>query len=308
VGRRLRWNLALTLVAIASCRAGDRKTTTFSVPDSVLLFENSGSELLLVTTTGVRTVKLPTQPSALSYPALARDGSQIALGFAAYPANTERSRRFVFEIYSVTRQTWKNYGDFEKIGVAAFSPDGSRVAFAAVPAGGRGVVLILDLSSGEMTPLAHPLTVPQRANLGWSPDGKRLVVETESADHPPAISVVDPGTNDVKTIAEGVDPVWSPTGEWIAYFDQERQKCILVHPDGTGARVVRNLRQSLLEYRLFFYGAVWSPDGKRLLFDEMKGEGPNIDVMQLDLAGGRVTRKSKNGSAVFGWAERKRSD
>ena len=32
-------------------------------------------------------------------------------------------------VYSVRDKTWKQYGDFEMVGSAAFSPDGKRIAF-----------------------------------------------------------------------------------------------------------------------------------------------------------------------------------
>jgi len=73
-----------------------------------------------------------------------------------------------------------------------------------------------------------------------------------------------------------------------------------VRPDGTETKTVRNLGR-IFGYRMFASGVVWSPDGKQLLLNEMKGEGPKIDVMLLDLASGEVKRKSRNGLPVFGW-------
>ena len=185
------------------------------------------------------------------------------------------------------------HGDFEDIGAAAFSADRSRVAFSAVQPGRKSSFLILNLSSGEMETLPQLSGVAKRATLGWSPDGKQLVVEVQKGDQPEEISVASLSNGDVKVIGKGVNPAWSPTGEWIAYSDAKRQKCIVAHPDGTGARVVRDLGRNLLQYRMFAYGAVWSPDGKQLLLNEMKGEGPKIDVMLLDLATGKLTENRK---------------
>jgi Tol biopolymer transport system component len=300
---RYGWSLVLTLMGVAACGVYGQGNATFSMPDSVLLFSNASSELRLVTTTSVHVLKLPMPLGPLSYPTLAPDGNRVASGLLS--SGTRIPRRFVLGVLSVKEQGWKTYGDFEGIGVAAFSPDGTRAAFAAEQAEKNHAFLILDIPSGKMTTVAQLASVPERAGLSWSPDGKRLTAEMQRSDEPPAIAVFDPYTEKVKILGKGVDPVWSPTGEWIAYSDETRQKCFLIHPDGTGAKVIRDLSRKLGGYRLIFYGAVWSPDGSRILLNEMKGEGPNIDVVLVDLASGKVTGKSRNGLAVLGWATEK---
>lgn len=51
---------------------------------------------------------------------------------------------------------------------------------------------------------------------------------------------------------------------------------------------------------------MWSPDGKQLLLNEIKGDGPKLDVMLLDLGSGRSTKIGHDCYAVFGWvAQRK---
>jgi hypothetical protein len=297
------------LLAIALCRAYGQENLTFSLPNSVLLFAHPYSRLLLVTTANVQELKPPAeeqQQRGLKFPSLASNGSYVAWGFVPRDKGDNHRRHFVLGVYSTTQQKWKTYGDFEDIGTSALSPSGSKVAFTAgEPAGSRSF-LILHLSSGEMTQVAQLSSVPARASIGWSADEKQLVVEMERGDQPPVIAVYDPVTGDVKTIGEGTDPAWSPIGDWIAYFDEVRQKCFLVRPDGTDTRVIRDLGRRVLGYRMFYYGAIWSPDGKQLLLQEMKGEGPNVDVMLVDLASGKATRKAANGLPVFGWVSQKR--
>ena len=53
-----------------------------------------------------------------------------------------------------------------------------------------------------------------------------------------------------------------------------------------------------------FNGMVWSPEGEKLLLNEEQSDTNHSKVTMLDLATGNVTTKSKNGLAVFGWAQR----
>jgi len=304
MGVRPRWFFAIALFGILGAQLFAQQKGVFSLSDSVLLFLQPTSKVLLATGTNEAVLNLPMPPSPLSYPSLAPDGSRVAIGVVSNDASVPR--RFTLGVLSVKHQEWKTYGDFEAIGVPAFSPDGARVAFAAEQGARKRAFLILDTSSGETTPVVPLGTVVERAGLGWSPDGRRLVVEMQKDDEPPVVAIFDFTTTQVNVIAKGVDPVWSPTGEWIAYSDESRQRCILVHPDGTGMKVVSNLSRKLLGYRLIFYGAVWSPDGSRLLLSEMKGEGPSLDVTLVDLRTGGITTKSRNGLGVFGWAREKR--
>jgi len=53
---------------------------------------------------------------------------------------------------------------------------------------------------------------------------------------------------------------------------------------------------------------VWSPDGKQLLLTEIKGDGPDLDVVLIDLESGRASSKSQNSFSVFGWVRTKEID
>lgn len=118
------------------------------------------------------------------------------------------------------------------------------------------------------------------------------------------VAVLDIGTGRMQVLGEGTLPVWSPNGEWIAYFDPGYAKCLLVHPDGSGLRVLKKLHQSVFfTYRRFGWGGpVWSPNSKQMLLTEMKGNLDHVDVVLLDIETGRETTKARNGLPVFGWA------
>lgn len=297
------WALGLALIGVASWAAYAQGNGTFSLPNSVLLFSEPGPGVGLATETNVRVLKFPVRTGPMSHPNLAPDGSRVAVG--VYSSDPPASRHFALGVLSVKQQEWKSYGDFEAIGVPAFSHDSRRVAFAASKGGMGRSLMILDLISGQITSIAQTATVVERADLGWSPDGQRLAIEMQHDDEPPAVAVLDLSTEKLNIIANGVDPTWSSTGEWIAYSDESRRKCTIIHPDGTGAKMVRDAGKDLWAYRLLDFGAVWSPDGAQLLLNEIIGEGPHSDVMLVDLGTGRTVMKSRNGPGVFAWAPEK---
>jgi Tol biopolymer transport system component len=229
-------------------------------------------------------------------------GGLIAWGFAVVLDEDRREHRarFALGIYSTSSHEWKTYGNFDDIGYTAFSRDGSKVAFVSQQ-GGKDQLLVFDVAAERISNAPYPRGMPESGGLSWSPDGKQLAVVIQRGDKPSQIAVLDLQTGDVRAVGEGYAPAWSPTGEWIAYY--EGQKCILVHPDGTGTKTVKDVSGGL-RYRSFNWGLVWSPDGKQLLLNEIKGDGPTLNVMLLDLASGRYSRKSENGLPVFGWASK----
>ena len=75
--------------------------------------------------------------------------------------------------------------------------------------------------------------------------------------------------------AESTTPRWSPNGEWILYTASQSQSGVpgalhLVHPDGTGDRV--------LATGAYNQGGSWSPDSRYVLADRSAGGLVLIDV------------------------------
>jgi WD40 repeat protein len=312
-----RWGFVLAVLMVPLSSVDGQDKQTFSMPDSVLLF-GTYTDLRVVTPDRVLSLKPPVEvgynTGYFIYPGLAPRGDLVGWGFAVEWQDERSSNRarFALGVYSIKEQTWKRYGDFDDIGTPAFSPDGAKIAF--VTSQGREHYLqLFDISTEKMTVTKVDARgsperggIPAKAGIAWSPDGKRLVAEFYRSKGPRLIAVVDPSTGDVRPIGEGRDPAWSPTGEWIAYYGDLDKKCILVHPDGTGTKVAKRLGAGFFLPKEFVSGLVWSPDGKKLLLNEMKGDWRylDIDVVLLDLETGRSTTKSKKGLAVFGWAAR----
>jgi Tol biopolymer transport system component len=300
----------------------------FSEPQSTLLFSPPGGDTndgdyTLVAPSGSFTVPQLSGPMDRASPnwAISPLGDQVAGGIT-FMLNADVVKcdpqikgwcdpkpepifKSVLGVYSVRDKTWKQYGDFVTVGSAAFSPDGKSIAFDAEKSCG-GVncdsdLTILDLETGEMSAIPGRIHVDWRNQISWSPDGKFLAATDGSgsgkivSDH---IVLVDVATGEMKTIAEGTDPSWSPKGDWIAYI--LTVQCMVIHPDGSGARSVLEKERKWMKDALDD-PILWSPDGERLLLNQRKIFGGHPRVIMVDLATGHVIIKSKEGELVTGW-------
>jgi hypothetical protein len=339
---RIRFLVVLQMAALmALSRASYGQSKGYFVePESMLLFVGDHGDLIVTTPSG--NVVAPHLPGwygqySSPFPAISASGDRIAWSLKS-PADSATaqcppfqptcttpplSRRYksAMGVYSLRDKAWKLYGDFCSVGSAAFSPDGRKVAFYAKTRSGNptchfaphsGHLMILDIGTGEFAPVPGDPSVWYLAQLGWSQDGKYLAVEGAVPSKDPKmrephkdtfrIVVIEIESGDQKVIAEGTDPSWSPKGDWIAYHAPLGQ-CMLIHPDGTGAKMVLDPGR-LRGGWSFFNGMVWSPDGEKLLLNEEQSDTNHSNVTMLDLATGKVNTKFRNGSAVFGWARK----
>lgn len=245
-------------------------------------------------------------------PALAPGGDHVAWALPLPKGPENGEYKSAMGVYSMRDNSWKYYGDFCDAGSATFSPDGTKVAFEAkakklddpncLSSHGLFMLEILDLATGELTTVPYPgEALMHNARLSWSPDGRYVAGQVGAWASPTKhVVVIEMASGVGRVIAEGIDPSWSPSGDWIAYVDGEMEKCILIHPDGTGAKTVLDISRTP---RVLYHGAVWSPDGSKLLLNEAYGPlESKVDVKMLDLVNGKVTTRSRNSVTVFGWA------
>ena len=297
--------MASLLILASSLSAQDRRT--FSIADSVLLFAEPYEDLTMVSPAHTELLRPPVDVKANSgyfvRPSIAPNGDLISWGFAVANDRTRgRLLRFSLGIYSTSEHKWRTYGDFDLLTATSFSPDGSTVAFTAEARGSDNRELsILELETGKIRLIKYLAAVQP----SWSPDGKKLVVNIQRGEKPSILGVIDIDSGNMNVIAEaGGSPAWSPSGDWIAYLSNS-EKCMLVHPDGTGSRVVSEAKSTFFNYRALGYGIVWSPDSKKLLLNKVTNGLGKLDVVVVDIETGRSTTVLKNSTPVFGWVSRK---
>lgn len=181
---------------------------------------------------------------------------------------TEESRRLVPRI--VTHPAW--------------SPDGRRIAYAALRSGNWDIY-IKDLPSDVETRLtthAQPEWAP-----AWSPDGSRIAFfrsDAATAQGSIIVAKVD-GSGERALTAEATDqvPQWSPDGSRIT-FQSHRDgnwEIYVMQADGTGqTRLTATPDRHDGE-------PAWSPDGRWIVFSGGTGSARDIYAIAPDGSGER---------------------
>lgn len=323
--------LSLVLLAASSHVCWGQDEHLITEPNSELLFAWDYGDLFVSTPAGNIDVPGPNGPVGGGYfviPALAPGGDLIAIGLTltdqsertkcdpsvvtcALPGTEQRMS--AMGVYSLRDKKWKVYGDFCMLGAgsAAFSPDGTKIAFeASLRTASRDcgagyekkALLIFDLASGQFTQVPDTARVVANAGISWSPDGRYLAVQMyQQGKSPFRVVLIEVGTWVQKTIADGGDPSWSPKGDWIAYDVSAGMACMMMHPDGTGAKMVLDAFRRFGAWGIVS-GAVWAPDGKTILLNE-QSEGGDINVVSVDLGTGQVKIIARRTPRVFGWVQ-----
>ena len=164
----------------------------------------------------------------------------------------------------------------------AFSVDaaGDRIAHrsSSCCSNSRGPVTVLEVPSGRVV---GKIGGTKTANFSpsLSPDGKQVAFEGGTPSGVWIASVT--GSNLLGLQQCNSDPVWSPTGKWIACLSAPKAwpsgpSLLLVSPNGKASVTVT--RPSLGARTIFG----WSPNGSRIAFSaENSSSGSRLDVVNL---------------------------
>lgn len=187
----------------------------------------------------------------------------------------------------------------------AWSPDGSRIAFARFTEGGDlHDIYVMDADGSD-----------QRMLVGggsddfwptWSPDGKEIVFMSDRSTSGDIFAVnVATGELRVKRIDNSPTgdefPDWSPVGDRIAYVEEREEtdetRIYTVRSDGTDKQIV-----SVLAGCCGIRHLDWSPDGKRLAVTWLQDGSADLWIARARGGGLHQVTFGITGDGFASWA------
>jgi Tol biopolymer transport system component len=173
----------------------------------------------------------------------------------------------------------------------AWSPDGSKLAFAGSALGGP-IVVVDAVGSGRVQVTAGRFD----HTPAWSPDGGRLAFSRSTSPGGPeyVYLVGADGTGLARLGPQGAAPAWSPDGGRLAFWQRTPEGVVLAVYSFVDAQV-RVLTRTL---PAFSRAPHWSPDGERLLVTVCGAFGScRVEVAAAD--GSDVTRIATGGDPAW---------
>jgi Tol biopolymer transport system component len=169
-------------------------------------------------------------------------------------------------------------------GDPAWSPDGSKIAFASNRAGNNYEIYVMNPDGTGLTNLTQT-TDPNinERSPAWAPDGSRIAYRRDVGPSSPThqIWVMNANGTGQTQITPGpsdYSPAWSPDGTTIAF--SHSAGIYTMSPNGT------NLAQLTAPQPNFDDAPAWSPDGSKIAFTRVDQSGSpsvrNIWVMNAD--------------------------
>jgi TolB protein len=211
------------------------------------------------------------------------------------------------------RQLTSSPGDS---GWAAWSPDGSRVAFDSNRADPNhkdrrqiNDVFVMNTDGSGVRKLTH--SKGSSADAAWSPDGSLIAFDSDHGDYPAGQGIYLLASDGrylrrVTRLAAGAAndsaPRFSPDGKRLVFTRYrgtgraERAALFTVRLDGS------DLRQ-LTSFAIHAGDADWSPDGTRIVFEAYPNPDSYGDIYVIASTGGPATNLTRNPVGQAGSAD-----
>ncbi len=177
--------------------------------------------------------------------------------------------------------------------IAAWSPDGSKIAFASGRDGNQEIYVIDADGANPQRLTSHPAGDGQPR---WSPDGSKLVFQSLRTGNPELFLMSADGTGvEQLTNHPAVDswPEFSPDGTKIAFTSSRSGFSAVYVMKTDGTDIVQVTPDSMAAGQ-----PDWSPDGSRLVFannlcQECPPGRPHSDLFVLTIGTGATERLTK---------------
>jgi Tol biopolymer transport system component len=302
--RRLR--LAIVVALVFLLLTGVATATYLLVRGNGGIALGGGSRLLVANPNGPGLRKIAgcahtTRSCTTFEPAWSPDGKQIAFTEGRYGGPRERSSMSVY-VAAANGGTARRLAACGLCGeqwgaTLGWSPDGKWLAFSRdTGLSGYESLWIVAAAGGKPRRVTDCHTCADVIPV-WSPDGKLLVFQRIGAVGPNGLYTVRPDGSDLKRIANGGAPQWSPDGTRIA-FDATRG-IEVANVDGSDARLIFAGPSATGPW-----APSWSPDGHMLVFFKTPGRPGHFraEVWRMNADGSDKKRLYRSGCCVMVWA------
>jgi Tol biopolymer transport system component len=190
-----------------------------------------------------------------------------------------------------------------------WSPDGARIVFGRLVPSTQQLVVTTMLADGSgKTELSSPVWGIARS--GFTPDGKRILWETQQAGFVSVLWIMDGDGADQKrltaaSLQAGETSAPSPDGKHVVFINNQNSPTSLTNSlfvmniDGSD---IRQLTESVGTSHDVFPN--YSPDGKQIVFasDRMSSDG-SLEIFTINTNGSGITRIA-TGVTVGGCADK----
>ncbi len=187
----------------------------------------------------------------------------------------------------------------DSFGEAAWSPDGTKVAFQYWLDRNTPEIYVMDVDGGNLTRLTNNKYYDDYPE--WSPDGNKIVFVSGRDGNEEIYVMNADGSNQQRLTNNNkrdVLPDWSPDGSEIVFQSVQanfKWGVYLMNADGTNVRFLTDGNYP-----------TWSPDGTKIVFHGYK-DSDKGEIYIMDKDGSNIVRLTKNSDNDWEpvWAPRK---